>query len=461
MPFEGEHASYKPLQRLAGSTQVQALLRRAQIKAGADERTPLNAVAHSDLNATPWTPDWVLAVDGSNIEHPVKNGYPSAAVGYVTVASVLLDVAKMRRLDTSRPIDPKEFRTLENAESIDSALPGSNVVIDDELNAVDSFRRTLFELFHTKKMSDDSESLLDTYEALLKYKPEDSKKPQLCPYEDCLRHDRQYIRGQADYTCSCLYARSLFSTDALRIHEFMQPEGSNQSMFTETMLVLERVWVIHVLRTLEQEKLLPVLQRLAIVLDGPLAVFGAPAWLSSAISSELVRLNEAARQAIGDDNFNLLFIGIEKSGVFMEHLIDLDKGPNGEMDALPRQTAILLTDHYIKQNIIFSNSDREYGRNTYFGRKLFYKTASGSLIVANIPYFTDEQRSLRQARSQQFPRLADTMNLLDQLVSARYRNSVSPLISAHAEAAIPMNLGTRVLQKLARQLMLEAKENRA
>jgi hypothetical protein len=47
---------------------------------------------------------------------------------------------------------------------------------------------------------------------------------------------------------------------------------------------------------------------------------------------------------------------------------------------------------------------------------------------------------LRTANADQFPRLADAMNMLDKLVSSRYPNSVSPLISAHAEAAIPLNL---------------------
>jgi len=455
MPYEEEFAHYKPIQRISESAQVQALLKRAQVRTGTTNLVPLNTVALADLKPSGWVPDFVLAVDGSFSEVPVKNGYPSAAVGYVTVASVLLDVAKMTRLDARRPVDPKEFRTIENAESIDGALPGSNVVVDYESSARDSFRRALFELFQSKRMSENGESVLDTYEELLKYKPPER---QDCPYEECLRPGKDYQRGHAEYTCSCLQARSLFSTDALRIHEFMNPEGSNQSMLTETMTVLERIWIVHVLRTLEQENLLPVLQRMAIVIDGPLAVFGAPAWLSAAIRKELTRINNVVRQLIGDDAFNLLLLGIEKSGAFMEHLTELDKGPDGELDALPRQSAMLLTDDYIKQRIIFSKSDRDYGRNTYFGRKAFYKAASGALIVTSLPFLDDDHSNLKRAEVSQFPRLADAMSLLDKLVSARYRNAVTPIISAHAEAAIPMNLGKRVLEKLARQLMSESRK---
>ncbi len=44
------------------------------------------------------------------------------------------------------------------------------------------------------------------------------------------------------------------------------------------------------------------------------------------------------------------------------------------------------------------------------------------------------------------------MNTLDELVSSRYPNSVSPLVSAHAEAAIPLNLGKRIFDDISREI---------
>lgn len=459
MPYEDEFAHYKPLRRIAESEQVKKLLGRARLKPPSSESVVLNPIELSDMKPSGWSPDYVVAIDGSNTEVPVKNGYPTAAVGYVTVASVLLDVAKMTKLDQKRPIDPREFRTIENAESIDSALPGSNIVIDRERDALSSFRRSLFELFSNSRVSEGGETIRDTYEALISHKNPRAGRVQRCPYDDCVDEDQMYFEGKGEYCCRCSLSRSLFSTDALRIHEFMNPEGNNPSIFTETMFALERLWIVHFLRTLENENMLPVLRRLAIVLDGPLAIFGAGAWLANSIGAELARINQSAKKALNDPNFDLLLIGIEKTGAFMEHLEDLDKGSEGQMDALRKQSAILLNDAYIKQRIVFSSSDRDYGRNTYFGRKGFYKTASGALIVFNSPMLTVDQTDLKRAEPNQFPRLTDTMSLLDKLVSARYRNSLMPLISAHAEAAIPMNLGKRVLENLARKIMLEGKAN--
>jgi len=452
MPYLNEFAHYKPLRRIAESGRVKSLLGRSRVRDRTHDVKSLPRVNISEVRPSQWQPDWVLAIDGSHAEVKVENGYPGAEVGYVTVASVLLDVAKVNQIDAQRPADPKEFRTTEKAESIDCALPGCNVVIDEEQSAKDSLRKALFEVFCNVRMATDGESLLDTYESLLKYKPTDARE-QHCPYDDCGAPDGLYKRGNGIYQCSCGYKRTLYSTDALRIYEGMRPDSSNGAMFAEIMQVLERIWMVHILRTLEQKGWLSVLRRLAIVLDGPLAVFGHPAWLSKAIYQELSRINTAAKEVTGGQD--LLLIGVEKSGAFVKHLSDIDLDGNGNLGAFPSQVAGLLSDDYIKSNIIFSDSTKPYGADTYFGRKFFYKTKSGALIVASLPFLNESHKDTSYAEPNQYPRLADAMGLLDQLVSSRYPNSLVPLISAHAEAAIPLNLGMRVLEKIAREIMGE------
>lgn len=454
MPYPDEYAHYKPLQRLAESDLVKNLLQRARTDVPFVPAVPLNTVSLDELNPTPWLPDWVVAIDGSPMEVAVKNGYPSARVGYITVASVLLDVARMVALDAQRPVDPREFRKLEQADAVDGVLPGCNVILDGEMTAADSFRLALWELLSNKKFSEKSESLLETYEALLEFKPaDDPQKGQRCPYEDCQHEARLFTRGKNRYDCTCGLKRPMYSTDALRIHEFMNPEGTNESMLTETMSVLERVLLVHILRSLEKANLLKATRHMAFVLDGPLAVFGAPAWVSTAIMKELQRLNRAARVALNDPGFNLMLVGIEKTGAFAEHLEEIEKGPQGHGNTLAPQSAVLLTDAYIKQRIIFSKSPTPYGHNTYFGRKAFYKTASGRLIVFNTPFLEGQHQDLTTADPEQFPRLTDIMQLLDKLVSARYQNALMPIISAHAEAAIPLKLGKNILENVARKLM--------
>lgn len=404
------------------------------------------------IEPSDWKPKSLIAIDGSHAEISIKNGFPGAEASYIAIASVILDIEKMKELDQQRPVDPKKFRKTQRVEPLDCALPGCNVVYEGESSAEASLRKAVFEVFKTNRMSTDGETLLDTYEALLKFKQPDTKKPQQCPYEDCPT-EQAYRKGTNQYLCSCPLSKPLYSTDALRFHERMVPAGTNGAIFSEIMQTLERVWVIHILRTMESKNWLSSLRRLAIVLDGPLAVFGQPAWISQAITKELYRLNEVVRKANGGRD--ILLIGVEKTGQFVQHFEDIDRTSEGSSGAFPKQSVGLLTDSYIKQNIIFSESEKIYGDATYFGRKFFYKTKSGARLVASLPFLKEDHRDMNRAEQSQYPRLADAIGLLDQLVSSRFANAFTPLVLANSEAAIPLSLGSKVLESLARELITE------
>lgn len=90
MPYEGEYAGYRSIRRLVEADKVQQLLRRAK-------PLPPNAAQNSPSPSEPPPPTaelpaFVVGIDGSYSEVPVKNGYPGAHVGYCTVASVLINL---------------------------------------------------------------------------------------------------------------------------------------------------------------------------------------------------------------------------------------------------------------------------------------------------------------------------------------------------------------------------------
>lgn len=458
MPYEGEFASYAPVRRLVENQRVRDLLSQyglvtAPLHGGGpvDLAGSMLVTTETLARQDGWVPDYVLSVDGSFAPAKADNGFPGAEVAYVTVASVLLDLKKMRELDSVRPVDPRLLRDTRSTDPVDAVLPGCNVTFQGETSPRASLRRSVLELLADQRAFDTGETLLDTYHLLLKDKPAGG---QNCPYKDGCGMDPEgaYVRGEGKYACQCPQKLPLYSTDALRFHERFNPIGANGDIFSEIMQVLERVWLVHVLRGMEQRGYLNAMSRLAVVLDGPLAVFGQPAWLSATIAKELARLNGKLRAATGTD---LLIAGVEKSGFFYDHFERLcTAADKGQLPfALGRQTALLLTDEYIKKQIIFSDGQKPYGEATYFGRKLLYRTKSGARIVASLPYLEPGHRDLATAKPEQYPRLADALNLFDALVSSRYPNALVPVTLAHGEAAIPLRHGTRVLERLARELI--------
>jgi len=102
---------------------------------------------------------------------------------------------------------------------------------------------------------------------------------------------------------------------------------------------------------------------------------------------------------------------------------------------------------------LHSDSHKRYGEDTYFGRKFFYKAQSGARIVTSIPFLSEEQDTIDSDDISLYPQFAAICTLLDRVVSSRHANSVSPLIAANAQAAIPLQLGSRVLTELAKALL--------
>jgi hypothetical protein len=450
MGFEGEFARYEPLRRLRESEKVQAFESRFRLRQVDDntenfERLIIN---RSSLSDSSMQPDLVLAIDGSYIEATVKNGFPCAEIGYITIASVLIDIKKNSELEKEKFIDPKKLREAEKASTIESVFPGCNVILDAEKSAKASFRRGLFEELKGNTFFSECETLLDTYEYLLRIKQQQfgEKNPPPSPIDGY--EDESMTYGYGEYICPHS-GESLFSTDALRLHSLMNDGSGNGEMFGQTMATFEKLWFIHILRSFEQKGWLSTLRRIAFVLDGPLAVFSTSSWLTKVISYEIRRINELQKQINSQD---LLIIGIEKTGTFVNHFEAVDTTEDGTSNKFPKQSALLLDDDYIKKNVIFRESGKMYGLDTYFGRKIFYKTAIGQRMVLTLASYNDYQSNLFFAKPDQFSRLADVMNLLDMLFSNQYPNAFLPLVSAHAEAAIPLSLGKKIFEDIAKEI---------
>lgn len=446
MPYEGEFAAYRALQRVAETERVQQLLRRAQVYIpGASGPAVVPSIPPTVEGPLP---EFIVAIDGSSQEVAVKTGYPGAKVGYLTVASVLLDLGAVDQLDAARPADPVAFRKTEEAATIDAALPGSNVVTRTHKSAKVAFREELYEVFHSEVVdTQDRVPLLETYESLLARKP--TTRPQSCPYEE-LGCNESFVIGRGLRVCPCAERRSIWSTDALRIHERFHDVGTNGEAFGEVMQVWERVLLVHLLRAFERRGFLAQAHRLAFFVDGPLALFGHPAWLSAAISAELQRINAEVQKLTGRD---LTIVGVEKAGTFVTHFDEIDQTDVPGRERFDPCSYFLPTDEYIKRRIIYSDSPKRYGEDTYFGRKFFYKTKSGARIVASIPFLEANQDTLDSDDIGLYPSFATVCALLDKLVSCRYPNALAPLVAAHAQAAIPLHLGAKVLEQLAHALM--------
>ncbi|MBK9528102.1 MAG: hypothetical protein IPO41_07210 [Acidobacteria bacterium] len=229
MPYQNEFAQYNSVRRMSENLRVRELLRQYRLSGPEppDEAdTSLYRLVSNDHGKTApdQLPEFVLSIDGSYVEVPVPNGVLSAGLGYVTITDVLLDLGELIRLDQNRPVDPRECGKTTMAGAVDTVLAGCNIIFDGELDPQSSFRRGVIDLLREKQALAGGETLLDSYEALLAYKP--LVPLQRCPYGATCEHttpQSAYERVSGTKACECPLKLAVHSTDALRIYEKFNP----------------------------------------------------------------------------------------------------------------------------------------------------------------------------------------------------------------------------------------------
>jgi len=440
VPFEGEYATGESLLSLQQSEAFREF--RGQVRprpSGPPVAPKIIATARNN-----WVPQRVIAVDGSTLSEALDNGFPMAEATLMKVSVVSIDLRKLSTAYEDEIPSPRAFYEMESASTFDCVLPGANIVRPDISDDTPRrfFRQTAYDAF-TGRLDSSHETLIETIRAIVGG-PHVPERPPGCPVEDC---PHNLHPGVDIYQCRCERKEKLFETDAFRFAERFSEVSSNGEAHGEVRHVIEIVSLLNMLRFFARDKTgLGYLRDNVFIIDGPLALFGHPAWLTPYLRSEFERINNLCRA----QGFELAVFGYEKSGAFVEHFERLDTTPeNGPRSRYPTRTAFALDALYINQNITLRPANaKPHGKDTYFGRKLFYKTSSGDHAVITVAMTNAAARDFTRCELDCYPRLGDVLNVLDQLATYLYRDGFMPLIRAHAHAAIPLKRGADIIRSL-------------
>lgn len=383
---------------------------------------------------------WAMAFDGSLQEVAAREKYPSTRVGYLQVAGVLVHLKEMLSQEKEQLVDPEVIKNTTQESLHSMVLPGSNVCRQDMPTVADSWRAEVYEIF--RDYSVEQLPLLDVYMTLVSKSSQKSNSGvsvTKCATAGCDARDLDVPRtGMKCPKCKI----DIYPTDALRIHEEVSEQHANQTALGRLMCVFEHVTMAAYLNFLWQRKP-EVLRSVAFIVDGPLAMFGPPAWLHSALRAFIneVLADLSARSLTGP-----VIVGLEKTGQFAEHA-------NAIRDRVPESTLMMLPDSYIFSRVLASrpSSSSAFGRDTYYGQKFFYKTAKGQMLTITVPKPAGNASDHHQPKY--YPALASTLTLLDRIGTSLYEDAVIPIALAHSFASIPLRTGSKVLKLLSRELL--------
>lgn len=444
MPYDGEFATGHTLARLLDNPAVRDF--------DGEIRKSASAVAHL-LPATiepsrgSARVKQLIAIDGSTVTSRVENGHPGAEAALLNIAAVVIALAKLRELSQlgrsadDRIPSPAAVRDLENCDTLSAVLPGRNVI--GMSAGADTPKRFFRQVVHREisgaTLSGDHETLLETLQSITNNRA----TPIQCPGDSCDQH----VTPQAETSNCAACGETVYPSDALRCHERFEDYGSSEQAFTMVRIVVEHLAMVNLIRWFEKHDRFDVLDGIGFVMDGPLAIFGMAAWVKAHIQDELARLHKLSLDAGGS---GLLLLGVEKHGLFMDHLEDLDwSSVGGERGRLQPGTVLAPDVNYVHRHIALRPPDaKPHGQDTYYGRHLMYKSRSGQHAALTLPIVNAQGADPACVHEGAYPRIGDALDLIDELGTHLYKDGFAPLARAHLHAAVPLHRGTEILKSI-------------
>ena len=450
MPYLDERAAGDSLWRLEENLSVQAF--KGTIRTRNDQEThSLPPTIELARRQNPIRR--IIAVDGSTVTKAVQNGFPKAEAALFNAAVIVIKVDELAKFDRDHIPSPSQLRDLERVETMSAVLPGQNVVgLQPNQDTPKKFYRQTVRQELNFRLDESHESLLETFHAITASVTGSGQKFQ-CPIDECeleppgSTSTPTVSRQAKDSVCPCPLKEHLYSTDSLRTHERFHDFSSSEQAFTAFRMVTEHLLMTNILRYFHMNLPARCFDDTAFVVDGPLAIFGMPAWLKEHVQTEVARIHN---DLVSQGRLGLLLIGLEKTGEFIDHLGEIDwDDATGQRQRLPNGTALVPTTEYIYRHIVPNpNSTKPYGQAVHYGRKIMYKNNAGQHAVVMTPIVNSSGTEPNSSNASAFPRLGDALDIIDDLYTHLYRDGFIPLIRANAHAAIPLRRGQGILADL-------------
>ena len=334
-----------------------------------------------DMTSNLELPNHMVAIDGSNQEIPVSDDYPATRICLVQIATVLVDLRTLLSQNIERFVDPRIVSQSVDTDVYNKFFPGANVDTNGCDTVAHSWRHQIFHEFRdvVPMQGDDAcPSLLELYWELSELSgriTDERITISRCPDLDCDERNIQIpIEGCECEECGAM----LFPTDALRVWEQVVDEGRNDGPTGVYRSIVEHLTMIAIIQTL-RVRTPNLLGSMCFLMDGPLALFMKPAWLSTGLRQYLRQLND---DLIENGFRTPLVIGIQKTGVFNQHFKHIS-------DQVPNEHLFCPTNDYIYEHIkTVGRNNGVYGENTHYGHLFCYKSETGQRFVFSLPPFT-------------------------------------------------------------------------
>ena len=380
----------------------------------------------------------IITIDGGYTNVFVKEDFPSSTIAFFQFGALFFKHQDLLDLKEKPFIDPEDFSKLQNIQRIKLVVPTKGIALDGEVDFVSSVRRTIYEFFISQP---ERNGFMDALKWLIfeEYSSSDNSKIwhlATCPHCS-VGVDIQRKNVQNDYTITCPHCGDkIYLTDILRLHEVIDNELGAGGILGYLTTAVEQIIIVYLIK--QMLNIRPgLLSQTLFVKDGPLAFFGQTANLHKPMRKLMTFLNQ---------NHSIYLVGLEKSGSFVEHAVQVSK------KMLPKQL-LLLGNSYIYKYIIPGNGrDSEpYAISSYYGHKVIFKSEHNNVYVATIP----------NVQAMVEPQISDYININEILCNITalkcdlYYNSLVLVVMANKLVSLADHPSSDLLKTFAQEKIIQ------
>jgi predicted RNA-binding Zn-ribbon protein involved in translation (DUF1610 family) len=380
----------------------------------------------------------IIAIDGGYGETVIQKEFPSSLITFFNFGALMFRVSDLDNLKEIPFIDPKDMARLKNIQRFPFVMPTKNISLDGN-TLTNSVRLSLFEFF--SQSQDGEKPFLDALRWLIFQQYQGGKAAPTWNLASCPSCEARNIEITASMgnRFDCPHCgKSIYLTDIFRLHEVIDDEQGAGGVIGYTMGLLEQILIIHLIKAIWDIRP-DFLKSILFIKDGPLAFFGQTANIHKPMREMVTFL---ARKGGSTPFINM--VGIEKSGAFVDHAHEIKS-------KLEPGQALILDNDYIYKYIIpgTADPDNPYGRTTYYGNKVIYRTEEDKLYVLTLP---TTQFTGNPSRTD-FPNFDAILTNVSRLKCDMYDDALIPIALVNKLVSLSQHPSMILLEQFAKKQM--------
>lgn len=436
-PFEG--ASKSNHIYIIKDPEVQKFLQNHDLPKEGEEISILDDYLIEVNYETPDSIEYIVAIDGGDTNVPVKSKFPSSTLTFYQFGANLLRTSDLKALKEQPFISPESMSKLKDLERIKFTLPTKNIAfkMPDGSRATLSYsvRKAIYDFFKKHDyLSTLKWFLFEEY----KKNPRESRLLASHPLDDTEK-DIKFERNKIDSNYVLKHPKGdLPLTDIFRLHEVIDEDLGAGGIVGYLRNLIEHIILIDTIKGIYKKRK-EALSQVLFIKDGPLGFFGQTA-----------NMHEPMRELVSflNSELNFFLVGVEKSGPFIEHAIEIkDKLLSG-------QAYLLSNEHiykYIKPGKHKSGKTEAYGRSSYYGSKVIFKSRDEKLYVVTIP--TENSEVVLAPKKEQFANIDIVLKYIERLKSDMYDNSLLPIALVNKLVSLSDHPSSIILEKFVKSTL--------